>query len=163
MWPVVVACACPTWPLRKQMWKKIWGNLLPFHYESESKMKSPDFHLQSFPCGWVSRESDFGLAPTTLLERSPHHPCCNWRTLPSSHTPSLPILPRPFPTLPACFWLSPPHPPLPRSPPPSPFTSYSTGKLPHTTPLNPTPNPSPRDTNRNSRPLAKTTPGKNYP
>ena len=59
--------------------------------------------------------------------------------------------------------LSPPPPP---TPPPSPlphFPLFSTGKPPPTTALNPTPNPSPRDTNRNSHPFAKTTAGKNYP
>ena len=49
----------------------------------------------------------------------------------------------------------------PTSPTPFPFSLISTGKP--TTHLNPTPNPSPRDTSRNSHPFAKTTPGKNYP
>ena len=40
VWPVVVACACPTWPLQKQMSKTIWGIYLPFHYQSESETKS---------------------------------------------------------------------------------------------------------------------------
>ena len=35
--------------------------------------------------------------------------------------------------------------------------------MPPTTPLNPTPNPSPKDTTKNSHPFAKTTPGKKYP
>ena len=30
MWPAIVACACPTWSLRKQVPKKIWGNLFAF-------------------------------------------------------------------------------------------------------------------------------------
>ena len=53
--------------------------------------------------------------------------------------------------------------PTPPPPPPFPFPSFATGKPPSATPLNPTPNPSPRDTNGNSHPFAKTTPGKNYP
>ena len=28
------------------MWKKIWGNCLPFHYEIESENISPDFHFE---------------------------------------------------------------------------------------------------------------------
>ena len=53
-----------------------------------------------------------------------------------------------------------PHPPP--SPPPSPFPFFSTGEPPSTTHLNPTPNPSSRDTRRNLHPVARTTPGKNY-
>ena len=54
-----------------------------------------------------------------------------------------------------------PH--TPPSPPPSPFSLLSTGKPPPTTHLNPTTDPSPKDTNRNSHPFAKTIPGKSYP
>ena len=58
--------------------------------------------------------------------------------------------------------------PVPTTPPtlPTPiplFSSFFTGKLPPTTHLNPPPNPSPRNTSRNSHLFAKTTPGKNYP
>ena len=46
MWPAVVACACPTWSLWKQMRKKIWGNLFAF---SITKANAK-INLQIFIC-----------------------------------------------------------------------------------------------------------------
>ena len=50
----------------------------------------------------------------------------------------------------------PPHPPHPHSP----FPSFSKGKQPPATPLNPTPNPFPRDTSGTATPLRKLPPVK---
>ena len=43
VWPVVVACACPTWPLRKQMRKKILGNLFAFPLRKRKQHKISRF------------------------------------------------------------------------------------------------------------------------
>ena len=58
--------------------------------------------------------------------------------------------------------------PVPNPPPPPShslplFLCFQEKTPPTTTPLNATSNPSPRDSNRNSHPFVKTTPGKNYP
>ena len=52
-----VACLCglcaPNMFVTKANVKENPGDLsLLLHYESESVIKSPDFHLKSFPCGW---------------------------------------------------------------------------------------------------------------
>ena len=39
VWPVVVAFACPTWPLRMQMRKKRWGNLFAFPLRKRKQNK----------------------------------------------------------------------------------------------------------------------------
>ena len=57
--------------------------------------------------------------------------------------------------------LSPPHPPT--LPTPFAFSLIFQRKTTPATPLNPNLNPSPKDTNGNCHPFAKTTPGKNYP
>ena len=58
-----------------------------------------DLHLSvvdvESPQMWVWPQLPFGRSP-------PHSPPCNWRTLPSSHSPSLPALLLPLPPTP---WL----------------------------------------------------------
>ena len=39
MWPAAVACACPTWPLRKRIQKKISGNLFAFPLRKRKRNK----------------------------------------------------------------------------------------------------------------------------
>ena len=43
MWPAVVACACPAWSLRKQMRRKIWGNLFAFPLRKRKRNKISRF------------------------------------------------------------------------------------------------------------------------
>ena len=52
---------------------------------------------------WRSAKEWLSGGPNCALEGPPQHPHRNWRTRPSSHSPSLPTLPSLFPTLPSLF------------------------------------------------------------
>ena len=49
------------------------------------------------------------VRPQLVFGGSPSHPHCNWRTLPSSQTPSLPALSFPLPPTPLCSFSRPPQ------------------------------------------------------
>ena len=81
MWPAVVACVCPTWPLRKQMRKKIWGNLFAFPLRKRKRNKISRFSFVIISVWMVRGHTVKCQAPQSQTDSSVSvHSVRSWTT-----------------------------------------------------------------------------------